>query len=164
MKILYIIRHAKSSWDDLALDDFDRPLNNRGKKDAPMMGKLLAKLKVNPDLLMSSPAKRAKSTAFEIAEQIGYPKGQIIFNEDIYHASAGELIKTIGKTEDKVNSLMLFGHNPGLTFLANRFTPAIIDNVPTTGVLCIEFTINSWSEIDGVEGNLKFFEYPKKHN
>lgn len=163
MKTLYIVRHAKSSWDDLTLDDFDRPLNKRGKHDAPLMGNLLNKMGVDPELMLSSPAKRAKATAIAIAEQLDKPKKDIVFNEDIYHASASELIRIISKTDKHINSLMLFGHNPGLTFLANRFFPAIIDNIPTTGVVAVELSIESWSEIEEAEGRLVFFEYPKKH-
>lgn len=162
MKTLYLVRHAKSSWDDLSMNDLDRPLNTRGKKDAPHMGKLLANMNIKPDLLLSSPAKRAKTTAFAMAEPLGKAKTEVQLNDDLYHASAGELIKVISAVDDSVNSLMLFGHNPGLTFLANRFSPGIIDNIPTTGVVCFEFYTFKWADMEDADAQLKFFEFPKK--
>lgn len=163
MKTLIIIRHAKSSWNNLALNDFDRPLNGRGKKDAPAMGERLKGMGVVPNLIISSPANRAKTTAYAIAEKLGIKREDIVLNEDLYHASTSELLDIIEGIDNSVETLALVGHNPGLTYFANMKTGAYIDNVPTTGVLGITFEIDKWQDIRDVPaGSLQFFEYPKK--
>ncbi len=162
MKTLYIVRHAKSSWDDPHLDDYDRPLNNRGKQNAPEMGKYLAKSGVQPDLIISSSAKRAFSTAKKIVKELRYDQKEIVKTRDLYLASIGTTLKIIRQVEDSINSLMIFGHNPGWTDLTNYLSNAYIDNVPTCGVVAIEFDINHWVEVDKGKGKLLFFEYPKK--
>jgi phosphohistidine phosphatase len=163
MKILYICRHAKSSWDYPELHDFERPLNNRGKRDAPLMGKILYEKNINVDKIISSPAKRAYKTAKIIAKYIGFNITAIQKDEKIYSASAGELIAIIQKVPDSVSSLMIFGHNPAFTSLNNYLSDISLDNIPTSGIVCLKFDISSWKEIDPQRSKQIFFEYPKLH-
>jgi len=163
MKTIYLVRHAKSSWKYPNLDDFERPLNKRGRKSAPFMGTILKKLKVAPDLILSSPANRASMTARIIANQISYPLEKICFSESIYQFSANALIDVIKHLDDEVDKAMLVGHNPALTDLANYFGDKPISNIPTSGVFCADLDIPSWAKISDHCGKLKFFEFPKKH-
>lgn len=160
MKTLYLARHAKSYWKDQSIPDFDRPLNKRGKRDAPFMGTVLYDKKIKLDLIISSPAKRTKKTAIEIAAKIGYPENKILYNEDMYEASSNILIKVIKKIDEKYDSLMIFGHNPGLTMLNNHISNHYIDNIPTCGIVALQFD-KKWSELDKNSFKFLFFEYPK---
>ncbi len=162
MKTLYLVRHAKSSWKHTELSDFERPLNKRGKNNAPFMGKLLSDKGVNPELVISSPAKRASVTAKIIASEINYPEEKIVIDENIYEATGRNLLEIISGTEEKYNSVMLFGHNPGLTVLQNNLSDHFIDNIPTCGVVALEFK-TFWEEIELNSAGFIFFEYPKKH-
>ena len=126
MKTLFLIRHAKSSWDDTALPDKDRPLNDRGRRDAPKMGERLAKRDVKPDLILSSPAVRALRTAEIIAKKLDYRR-KIVVNERLYAVGADDLLDVIHRLGDKVERVMLFGHNPELTELAHRLSGEITD-------------------------------------
>ena len=163
MKRLYLIRHAKSSWKDQGLADIERPLNKRGKQDAPFMGKRLKETKVHPDLIVSSPAKRALKTAKVIAEEIGYPKKRIKTDESIYLAGVSTLLHVIQNIEDSYQQVMLFGHNPGFTDLAESLTNQKFDNIPTCGIVCMDFDINSWKKVSEGKGKVVFFDYPKKY-
>jgi phosphohistidine phosphatase len=163
MKTLYLVRHAKSSWKYPRLNDFERPLNKRGRKNAPFMGSILKKLKVAPDLVISSPANRAATTARIIADSIDYPLEKIHYNETIYASSEYELIQVIQQLDDTVNQAMLVSHNPALTDLANTIADTAISNIPTCGVFCVNLSISSWAKIGEQRGKLKFFEFPKKH-
>jgi phosphohistidine phosphatase len=163
MKRLYLIRHAKSSWDDPDLADFERPLNKRGKEDAPVLGKRLKKSKVKLDLVLSSPAKRALKTAKIIAKELGFPKKQIVTDEFLYNASVSTLLNVIQNIDDTFQQVMLVGHNPGLTDLAQYLTNVQIDNIPTCGVFCMDFDHPSWQEVAEGKGKFVFFNYPKHH-
>ena len=160
MKTLYLARHAKSSWKHPELSDTERPLNKRGKRDAPYIGNLLKEKGVKPDIVISSPAVRARKTALAIAEIIDYPKSKILIDNNIYESSSSELIKIIQGFDDKYNSVMMFGHNPGFTMLNNYLTDSFIDNVPTCGVVGIHFN-SSWKKINSNSGKAFFFIYPK---
>jgi len=160
MKTLYLARHAKSYWKDQSIPDFDRPLNNRGKRDAPFMGKVLNDKKIKPNLIISSPAKRTKKTAIEIAAKIGYPEKKILFNEDLYEASSNTIIKVLNKIDERYNSVMIFGHNPGLTVLNNQVSNNYIDNIPTCGIVALQLD-KKWSELNKNTCKFLFFEYPK---
>lgn len=165
MKILYLLRHAKSSWSNMELPDFQRPLSKRGKKDAPFMGKILADKKVKIDLIVSSPAKRAQKTAKKVAKQIAYPKEKIVFNQEIYEANLVDVLAVIHQTPDTINSLMLVGHNPTFTDLANLLCSNFqTENIPTAGIFAIAFPHKIWAEIEENTGNFLFFEYPKKYS
>ena len=161
MKKLFIVRHAKSSWDHPELDDYDRPLNKRGKRNAPEMGQRLANRKVKPDAMVTSPAKRAAATARRIAEQISFPVSDIQKEAMLYHGSVTNMINVIQATSDAVDSLMIFGHNPGLTDLANRLSGSDIYNIPTCGIVEIEFSVAHWKEIELSTGKLVTFDFPK---
>ena len=163
MKTLCLVRHAKSSWEDTALDDYDRPLNERGKKDARLMGNILQQQHILPDLMLSSPAKRAFSTAKKIAKAIGYNKENIQTDKKIYHAGLEQLLAIIQALPASEHSVMLVGHNPGLTDLSNLLCRKHIDNIPTCGVVCIEFDIETWNLVMPESGRFIFFDYPKKH-
>ena len=160
MKTLYLARHAKSYWKDQSIPDFDRPLNNRGKRDAPFMGEVLKDKKIKISLIISSPAKRTKKTAIEISAKIGYLEKNILYNEELYEASSNTLIKTIKKLDEEYDSIMMFGHNPGLTLLNNHISNHYIDNIPTCGIVALEFD-KKWNEIDKNTCKFLFFEYPK---
>ena len=128
MKKLFIVRHAKSSWDYPELDDYDRPLNKRGKRNAPEMGQRLAKRNIKPDVMVTSPAKRAAATARRIAEEISFPRSNIQQESLMYHGSIRNMIEVIRSTSDHSNILMIFGHNPGLTDLTNHLSGSDIYN------------------------------------
>ncbi|MCK5110576.1 MAG: histidine phosphatase family protein [Arcobacteraceae bacterium] len=162
MKTLYIIRHAKSSWKDLTLNDFDRPLNKRGKLNAPLMGDILKDKNIVPNMIISSPAKRAKTTAKIIADKINFSKS-IIFDKNIYEASIHNLHRIITKVDDENNILFLFGHNPSLNMLVESFVD-FDENIPTCGVVEIEFNCDKWMDISQKNAKLISFDYPKRHN
>ena len=145
------------------MDDFERPLNKRGRKNAPFMGKVLKKLKVAPDVVLSSPANRAAMTARIIAASINYPLENIRYNEAIYEFSESALIHGVKRIDDAVNKAMVVGHNPAINGMANYIADQSISNIPTCGVFCVELDISSWTKISEHCGKLKFFEFPKKH-
>ena len=162
MKKLFIVRHAKSSWDFPELDDYDRPLNKRGKKNAPEMGMRLAKRLVKPDMIITSPAKRAASTARRIAEEISFPFKNINREPQFYHGSVGDIISIMQGVSADVKTLMIFGHNPILTDLTNYLSGSDIYNIPTCGIAEMEFDVSSWGKIGKKSANLISFDYPKK--
>ena len=163
MKTLFIIRHAKSSWDASNIDDFERPLNDRGKRDAPRMGKRLKEKDIQPTLLLSSPAKRALSTAKRIAKVLKYPKDDIKTDRRLYHADEETMLTVVRELKDKQDVVMIFSHNPGLTEFVNSLMDGEldIDNVPTCGVVAFQFSLDAWKDVDWGKGKLLFFDYPK---
>ena len=163
MRTLYLIRHAKSSWKHEGLRDFERPLNGRGKRDAPFMGRQLNKQSILPDQLISSPAKRAITTAKLIATEIGYPEKQIIENQSIYEASVEDLVQVVKSIDDTIGTAMLVGHNPGMTYFANFLSGCEVDNLPTCAVFCMDFKIKSWADVEEGKGVFKLFDYPKRY-
>ena len=166
MKKLIIIRHAKSSWDNPALDDFDRPLNNRGEKDAPRMGKWLREMKITPDYLISSPAVRTMETCKHIAKKLDFPSNKITSDQRLYHAETEMILQVVKEIPDRKNDTeeiaMLFGHNPGLTEFVNAVSNEAIVNIPTCGVACISFSQAQWSNLKFGSGKMVWFLYPKK--
>ncbi len=162
-KRIYLIRHSKSSWKDKSLEDFKRPLNKRGKKDSQLMGKLLKRKGIYPDLIISSPAKRALKTAINIAKSINYPIEEIEFNIDIYEASIKDILKIIKSIKEKNRIVFLIGHNPSLNLLLDYLIKSHnIDNIVTSGIVELGFN-GKWSNIE--ENNIKLlsYEYPKKY-
>jgi phosphohistidine phosphatase len=159
---LTLLRHAKSSWDDAGLKDRDRPLNERGEHDAPLMGRRLRARGARPTLILTSPAVRARRTAQIIAREIGYPQEFLQREEDLYLATPEDIIAVIARQDSSYRDLIVCGHNPGLTELANRLTGAGIDNVPTTGVVVIGLQLKSWADLDGAEGELLLFDFPRR--
>ena len=162
MKRLYLVRHAKSSWKDPGLTDRERPLNTRGKRDAPRMGQRLAEQGVEPDLILSSPAKRALKTAKAVAKKIGYPKDRIEVRKAIYTGGPTDVLTEVRGVDDSVRQLMVFGHNPGFTELANALTEQQIDNLPSCGVFCVDFDVGPWSDVSPGQGIFVCLDYPKK--
>lgn len=146
MKTLILVRHAKSSWDDPSLDDRDRPLNGRGKKDAPAMGERLAKLGIAPDAMLSSPAVRALATAEIFAKVLDYKRKKIVVSEVIYGGTPAALLELIRALEDDAKCAMLFGHNPEISGLAHEFSPQI-DDLPTCAVVEMHFDVKAWPAI-----------------
>jgi phosphohistidine phosphatase len=150
MKTLFLVRHAKSSRDDPSLPDRDRPLDDRGRRDAPKMGKRLAKRDVKPDLLVSSPALRALTTAQLIAEEIGFKRKDIVVDDRLYASSPDALLAVIRALDDKLDRVMLFGHNPEFSELAHRLSREIVD-MPTSAVAEFDFDTKAWSDVGEVE-------------
>jgi phosphohistidine phosphatase len=163
-KELLLVRHAKSSWDDPSLDDHDRPLNERGFRNAPEMGKRLQVSGIRPNAWMSSTALRAITTAEIIAEQIGFPQNQIQRSQDLYHASATELQELIAGLDDQIDSVVFFGHNPGITSLVANLYGLPIDNLPTCGVVHLQFNENTWSAVSSAPPARAYFDFPKNHS
>jgi phosphohistidine phosphatase len=162
MKTLYLVRHAKSSWDHPGLRDFDRPLNKRGQNDAPRMAQLLLKLGVQPDLLVSSPAKRAISTAIYFADSFDIKTEDILREQMVYEAFPQQIHQVISRLPDSARTVMLFGHNPTFTDVANQFADDFIDNVPTCGVVKITASVEQWNTF--YEGNARVIAcyFPKE--
>ncbi len=166
MKKLYLIRHAKSSWDDANLDDFLRPLNTRGEKDAPRMGKRLKEKRVTPDFMITSPANRALTTCEIFAKLLNYSKQKIKADKRLYHADANQILSVIQEIPDHKNDsediVLLFGHNPGLTEFANELLNQSILNIPTCGIVSATLLIQTWKEITFGCGQMNYIDYPKK--
>ncbi len=162
MKTLYMVRHAKSSWDDPFLDDMDRPLNKRGKSDAARMGKRLNERELSPDFILSSPAERALSTCILIAEKIGYMAKNIHTDGKLYHASEEELLSIVRKMNDHNDEVMIVGHNPGLTDFVNSLSQDLVtDNLPTCGIVAISLNVDSWKQAEWGKGQVVFYDFPK---
>lgn len=165
MKWLYLVRHAKSSWDQPRLSDFDRPLNDRGKRDAPRMGKRLKQRGIHPALILSSPAKRAVSTSRRLADAINYDRTNIETDPAMYHADEEDILSVVHRLDRKLISVMIVGHNPGLTDFANslsRNQEPVIRNIPTCGIVAFSFAIDEWKAVTFGAGKLDFFDFPKK--
>ncbi len=161
MKTLIIIRHAKSSWAQTGLADFDRPLNERGKEDAPKMAKVLAEKNLEIDALISSPAKRAYKTASIFRKQLNMKKTELIEAPALYEASVKTFYRVAENLKDEWKSVAIFSHNPGVTDFINTFDCHPIYNMPTCGVYAIQIEIDSWKDFETGEKLFLFFEYPK---
>lgn len=160
-KTLLLVRHAKSDWNDPSLDDFDRPLNERGRKDAPIMAQRLLENKVPIDLFISSPARRARKTAKIFAKEYGRQKDEIVLRDELYLAAQEVFFDTISHTADQFNHVALFSHNPGITYFANELTNARIDNIPTCGIFAVKAKCNSWAAFRDAPKEFWFFDFPK---
>ncbi len=164
MKKLFLIRHAKSSWDEAGLRDFERPLAPRGKRDAPCMANVLLRKAVRPDKLVSSPAQRAQDTAVQFAKVLDIDPWNIQISDAIYEALPDTLHEVVTSLDNQWDTVLLFGHNPGFTLYANRFSEGFrFDNVPTCGIVCLLSDADSW--MDFVPGNAKIEEwfFPKEY-
>src|SRR4030066_387004 len=137
MKKLFLVRHAKSSWDYNELSDFERPLSKRGRRDAPFMAKLLSQQGVSPDLIVSSPANRAVATARYFCESFNYNFDDLFLEPKLYEASSEEILNVVQEIGDSFNNVMLFSHNPGLTDFASRLAEKSVDNIPTCGIVSL---------------------------
>ncbi|HKH62048.1 MAG TPA: histidine phosphatase family protein [Flavitalea sp.] len=161
MKTVLLIRHAKSSWGDLNLPDLERPLNDRGKADAPKMAKRIFNKEINIDTFISSPAKRAKKTAEIFAERYGLKKSDVILVPELYHANDPIYFGTISNAPAKSDSIAIFSHNPGITEFANRLTETRVDNMPTCSIFAVTADIKDWAEFEQAPKKLSFFDFPK---
>lgn len=161
MKTLYLVRHAKSSWQYEDIDDYDRPLKGRGIRDAHMISQWLDDEMERPEVLVSSPATRALHTAMIFARTLNIPFSDITVDDELYMATSDALVSILNSLPDEVNSAMMFGHNPTITNFVNRCVDQRIDNVPTSGVVCLHFAEEHWSEV-GDRAELLYFDYPKK--
>jgi phosphohistidine phosphatase len=162
MKTLYLLRHAKSSWDDPELKDFERPLADRGRRDVPVMASRFQQRGSKLDCIICSPAARAKTTAKLMAEELGFDADEVASNPELYFAGAGMFLKAARLVDDHFESAMLVGHNPAITEFANLMTGAEIGNIPTCGLVQMSLPIESWSEIEEHGAKLEEFDYPKK--
>lgn len=161
MKTLLLLRHAKSSWKEPDLKDFDRPLNQRGLKAAPAVGKLIRKRKLRPELVLSSPAERARQTITKVLEAARLD-AELRYDERIYEASASRLFEVVSQIEDSVSLAMLVGHNPGFEELVQDLTGEA-ETLPTAALACIELDIDKWSKLRSGGGRLEWLAKPKKH-
>ena len=161
-RVLTLIRHAKSSWDDASISDFDRPLNDRGQRDAPEMARRLAERREYPDCFMASSARRARETALVLAQGVGFPEADIHFERSLYLADTHRLLNTIQRLPDRVRDVWLVGHNPDLTDLANLLAGPHTDNLPTCAVFRMEFGDVTWHDIQPGSGRLLVYDTPKK--
>lgn len=159
MKILFVLRHAKSSWDNSDLSDFDRPLNKRGLNTVPLMGEIMFKNGFKPQMILSSPAKRAKQTAILISETAQI-QSKITYDEGIYEASPFRLLQIICELNEKHESVMLVGHNPGLEGLIKILTGEA-RTMPTAALAVIDLSVEKWSEIITKSGILRTLICPK---
>ncbi len=162
MKNLLIIRHAKSSWAIAGQDDFDRPLNDRGHRDAPMMAEKIMDATVKIDAFISSPANRALTTAGYFAKAYGSSKKDIIVFKELYHASPAVFFDVICKIDDKYKTAAIFSHNPGITAFVNELTATRIDNMPTCAVFAVKADTRHWKDFASAQKTFWFFDYPKR--
>ncbi len=161
MKILTLVRHAKSSWKENTISDRERPLNKRGEHDAPMMGKRIVAAGIRPSLILSSPATRAWSTAKILAQEIGYPREFLQRENSLYLASLDNIIDVLVAQDAEFNSVIIVGHNPGLTTFANYLSPGLTDNLPTAGVVSVGFEQEDWNLHAAPKTELLTYDYPK---
>lgn len=159
MKTLYLLRHAKSSWDEMGLADFERPLNDRGRKTAPLMGELMRERGLVPDFIVSSPAERAKQTANLVAGAAEI-ESKIRVDERIYEASPQRLLEAVTRIEDLYKSAMIIGHNPGIEGFI-RYLTGDIESMPTAALAVIKLDTKSWSDISAGMGKLESIIRPK---
>lgn len=163
MKTFYLVRHAKSSWDNPDLKDEERPLNERGLKDAPFMAKLMKSKGVEPDLLVTSPAIRALTTAAYFKMALEVDGEDFWVRDDIYEAMTVKITDLISKLPEDAETVMIFGHNPTFTNVANQFTNKYIDNIPTCGVVCVRSEAATWPEVNASNSKVVEAFFPKDY-
>ena len=163
-KNLHIVRHGKSSWDFDDISDIDRPLSTRGINNAYLMAKKLAERKIEPDLFITSPAHRALYTSIIFSRVLKFPYDQIHINDSIYMGYTDDLVKLIKSQDNAVSTILIFGHNPAFTSLANMLMDNHIDNIPTAGVVSLGYDIESWSQLGEKVPEKEFFDFPKRYS
>ena len=163
-KILHIIRHGKSSWDFENISDIDRPLSPRGINNAYLMAKKLSERKVVPDRFITSPANRALYTAIIFARILKFPYDRIHVSDDVYMGYTDDLIKLIQSQDNTVSNLLIFGHNPAFTALANQLMDNYLDNIPTAGIVSLTYGVDSWEKVGKAQPEKDFFDYPKRYS
>ncbi|MEQ1645660.1 MAG: histidine phosphatase family protein [Pyrinomonadaceae bacterium] len=160
MKTLLILRHAKSSWDDASMSDFERPLNGRGLRAAPFIGELMRRRELVPETILSSPAMRARTTA-ELVQQAGAFDAEIAFVDDIYEASPGSLRQAVAEINDAFTTALLVGHNPGIEGFI-RYLTGKLEPMPTAALAVVELEVDRWSEVDEGSGELNAVIRPRE--
>ena len=163
LRNICFVRHAKSSWDNPGLSDIERPLNSRGLRDAPFMARKMKELHVVPDLIVTSPAQRALSTARFFADEFNMPDAEFMIVDEIYGAGPYEIVDVVHHMPDEKFSIFLFGHNPTMTMLTNMFAGVRIDNVPTCGISQAKTMVDSWKKFSPNTSAFVSFYYPKQY-
>ncbi len=161
MKQLLLIRHAKSSWADAGMEDFDRPLNERGKKDAPEMAKRLLKRNISIDAFVSSTANRAQTTCAAFMKLFNADKKKLFLKEELYLAPPQQFEEVITLLDDAAETVAIFAHNPGITDFANSLTKTKVDDMPTCAVYAVKADTKSWKQFATAKKTFWFFDYPK---
>lgn len=161
MKSVILVRHAKSSWDDVGISDFDRPLNGRGKEDAPKMAKRLLERNISIDAFISSPAKRARKTAALFVKEFDSHKDEIILVPELYLPASDAFYEAIANAPSKAKTIAVFSHNPGITEFANELTHVRIDDMPTCSIFAVKADIKNWQDFKDADKQYWFFDYPK---
>ncbi len=161
MKTLLLIRHAKSSWDNAVLTDFERPLNERGKYDAPLMAKKTKDKKIEINLFVSSPATRAKKTAEIFMHEFGAKEKKLAVIDALYEASINNFYEVVQKLNNKDDTVALFAHNPGITDFINSLECSPVYDMPTCGVYAFKIKTKNWADFKNSDKEFLFFDYPK---
>lgn len=161
MKQLLLVRHAKSSWDDPSMADFDRPLNERGNVDGPQMAKRIAERKIKLDALITSPAKRAKQTCKHFAHELDIKKKKIIEVSELYEPGVENFYHAIEDLKNKWDAVAIFSHNPAITSFVNDLTETHVDDMPTCAIYAIKIDIDKWEDFREAKKEFWFFDYPK---
>lgn len=159
-KTLVFMRHANAGWQDSGASDFERALTHRGARNAPMMGERIVLLGIRPELIVSSPATRAAETAAAVANAMNIPPEKIRLESSAYAATSGELLDIIHAFSEEADCIMLVGHNPGITELANIMAGEDIGNVPTCGVVILDTGATRWRDVASKPASLLEFDYP----
>lgn len=161
VKDVCFVRHAKSNWDQPGLDDYSRPLDSRGLRDGPLMAQKMHELNLVPDLIITSGAKRARSTAEFFRKEFDLGPEKFIVNDKLYEATPDDVYSVISSAPDTARFLYIFGHNPTMTWVANSISGVHIDNVPTAGVLHVQTMVASWKKFKPQHAGFISFHYPK---
>lgn len=164
IRTLHIVRHGKSSWDFDNISDIDRPLNERGINNAYLMAKKLSERKVIPGILISSPANRALYTAVIFARVMKLPYEKIKIEDQIYMGYTDDILQLVQQQDNSLSDILIFGHNPAFTVLANQLMAKQIDNIPTAGIVSLSFETNEWSDIGKMKAVKDFFDYPRRYS
>ncbi len=164
MKTLLILRHAKSDWGNFQLRDFDRELNERGFRDARLMGKKLHQRYIPIDTIISSTAQRAKQTAMLVQSEIGISDDKMQWSNELYHASAYVITEHVSVIDPAFNTVLIVCHNPGITHFVNNQCGFVTDNVPTCGLAAFEIDTDDWMQFSDAKKKLLFYDFPKNHS
>ena len=162
MKRILIIRHAKSSWAEIGQRDFDRPLNERGLRDAPEIARRLIQRNIKIDLFVSSAANRALTTTRLMMQEMKMEEDQLVIKSELYHAPPSIILSSIQQCDDNYDIIAVVCHNPGITMFANMIHGLSIDDVPTCGVLVLQSVVNEWADVSIQNLGFDFFDYPKR--
>ena len=161
-KTLFLVRHAKSDWQHVGITDHERPLNHRGTRDVAVVAARVAARSDRPELIVTSSALRAVTTAEAMAAVLGFESSALQVRDEIYHADSDALLAVIDGLDDRYSRVMLVGHNPTMTAMVNEFADSAIDNMPTCSVAVLRFDVASWADVRRGAATLADFDFPKK--